>query len=545
MGRSKSNTPKRNVLQTQEVLHSATVVNDKSENTLHDGTLTTEQSVEEEKKKEEHTVALTSLIERSDPIDAQCVGENEGKQVNWSEEEERDRAKKKKYDSGESTISAETTIPMKAAAAKPPPPPPLHNEIQIKKCKRKIATKILQIFPLSISKSHDSNNQILSGNHEQDWVLYKSCLRGTQLEDGTKMVSDKKISAQHLSSYWVQSKQGAITVMSTITTQSLGRKRCKGIDEHWKPLGEAVEQKIMDMLLVQDTADDGSGLMVTSITISLRENAFNICSPSSIGWNVPLKERSISSGLGKRKKISSSKAQAMLIQEVMEIIFPDSILSDCLKSSSTLRNSNPNSENDDPRNDIITAAMLYRAIDNSHLNESEKGDQVRIDGELAHNEPETDLTNIPGLVPTLRKYQEAAVKWMLNREKKTKRSFPEDKAWEICWLIVDFNEMSSEQCILPLYESSASKSVENRILYNPFTGWLSKSYELARAFSHGFTDPCALADLYKEKLTCGTGVLAEMMGLGKTVEVRIINFNVANMNEILCPILMNVPFIRF
>ena len=77
-------------------------------------------------------------------------------------------------------------------------------------------------------------------------------------------------------------------------------------------------------------------------------------------------------------------------------IFKDSIFDNVAQSFSNLQQK---------KNGIISAKMVYSVVDNIHAKEFEDGS-------------DSSALDISGLVPTLRPYQDAAVRWMLKREGK-------------------------------------------------------------------------------------------------------------------------------
>ena len=171
---------------------------------------------------------------------------------------------------------------------------------------------------------------------------------------------------------------------------------------------------------------------------------------------------------------------------------------------------------------------------------------------------------IPGLLPRMRGYQEAAVTWMLRREgvavfppchhdATTKVTNAEgetnagayvtkktvvDQSWEIGWVIFllpkwiegygtgnDFDESKATE-VVPLHCWNGQRydglvPDKNTLYYSPFAGYLSRSYEEARSMTLGSPLPTSVADSphSMEGESVRGGILAESMGLGKTVEV--------------------------
>ncbi|KAL7543822.1 hypothetical protein ACHAXR_013142, partial [Thalassiosira sp. AJA248-18] len=166
------------------------------------------------------------------------------------------------------------------------------------------------------------------------------------------------------------------------------------------------------------------------------------------------------------------------------------------------------------KEEIITAKMVYGVVDNVHAKEFEQ------------EGGETSTLDIPGLVPTLRPYQDAAVRWMLKRERicgSNTDSIDSDESnneWELCWYVVVESptvtaghgeaESFARSHILPLPDWRKGKSSpdERQVFCNPFSGWLASSYEEAKKMM-----------LWNEEEDLKGGILAESMGLGKTVEV--------------------------
>ena len=165
---------------------------------------------------------------------------------------------------------------------------------------------------------------------------------------------------------------------------------------------------------------------------------------------------------------------------------------------------------------IITAGMVYSVVDNLHANEYEPNESDASSSIISS--PPLD---IPDLLPTLRPYQQAAVRWMLERE--TNNSINDE--WELCWYViinasdaVDSTANDGSHClmsrcsIIPLSEWRSGKSSQDemQVFCNPFAGWIASTYEDAKYLMFG-----KRGEVHQPR----GGILAESMGLGKTVEV--------------------------
>jgi len=124
---------------------------------------------------------------------------------------------------------------------------------------------------------------------------------------------------------------------------------------------------------------------------------------------------------------------------------------------------------------------------------------------------------------------------MLRRETGSSRAdcSIEDRGWEILWIVFvdsncctmnDSNASHTNYLLLPLHQWRdnllrnnlwfSTQRENNVIFYNPFTGWLVNGYEKAK-----LNTLCGSGDTKYSSDFIPGGILAESMGLGKTVEV--------------------------
>jgi hypothetical protein len=151
----------------------------------------------------------------------------------------------------------------------------------------------------------------------------------------------------------------------------------------------------------------------------------------------------------------------------------------------------------------VTAKQVYKLTDNVQLKASMRKQE---------QSSTAILPTIPGLVPTLRPYQEHAVRWMLQRERMGGATADDDEEnnnnneWELAWVVV-----SKDGAVVTLPSSTwkdedGSKAC-NLLLYCPSTGWFAESVKQARSMTVGAGD------------TPSGGILGEAMGLGTCLPV--------------------------
>ncbi len=138
--------------------------------------------------------------------------------------------------------------------------------------------------------------------------------------------------------------------------------------------------------------------------------------------------------------------------------------------------------------DEISAKNVYDLVDNKNIKRYEKSE---------HKKPPP--CKIMGLIPTLRPYQAAAVEWMVKRENMTNHG----DEWKVIWNGLD----AATGRYMPLIQLE-NNEIACSLYYCPFNGRIARTLEEAKKISlYGLTHPIK------------GGILADQMGLGKTIEV--------------------------
>ena len=246
-----------------------------------------------------------------------------------------------------------------------------------------------------------------------------------------------------------------------------------GVDDgkDWLPLGLAVEEGnlCVEGSTKRSNDDNNNTTTNTVVRIYITKNGVEVCSPQKFAMRKS------------HRKPAKQYQSAHCVHQALALLFPDSVVAHVLRKK---RGSSP-----------ITAKMVYNLVDNVQLCQEQQQEQRQ----QGNKQP----LIVEGLVPQLRPYQEAAVRWMLGREKNHPKTGPLSE-WELAWVILEAGQSPKT---LTCWKGQA-KDPEPPLLYCPFAGWLVQSHEAAR-----------VATLGLQPTPVRGGILAESMGLGKTVEV--------------------------
>mmetsp|Transcript_2216 Transcript_2216/g.3517 ORF Transcript_2216/g.3517 Transcript_2216/m.3517 type:complete len:375 (+) Transcript_2216:460-1584(+) len=243
-----------------------------------------------------------------------------------------------------------------------------------------------------------------------------------------------------------------------------------------------------------------------------------------------------------RSQINPKCQAAHDLRNALGLILNQGIIADVSRDPAGLKGS------------TVRARQVYSLVDNRNIAHANFDDRS-VAGSNDSNDIEeagggfnssSRSMMIFGLRPKLRPYQAMAVRWMVQRVKKTSNSSRHDHhegddsssaslpqvsvksdVWKACWMKLsppsrrNINSDDYDACsvifaeAVSLMEEQAndnSSSEDLCVYYNPFTGWMCQSEQDARKATVGDIDDHLNAAVHG-------GILAESMGLGKTVEV--------------------------
>ena len=428
-------------------------------------------------------------------------------------------------------IIAASTPDVTASATKPNEKPPAKSVIQY--FMKQNEKEVNETTSVHISNQCDCNEDTY-------WMLSEITLPNTllRIQEIPDVVADTASSTPRAITSTprilpIVSRQGAIDIWSYLHPDAQVRNQ-----RQLGALGRSVKAGTMRFALIRDNEAETKPCVTTTqqvcLQIALSQTAINnlchkdqmasslfdkICRLTNVavGKSSILKSRRRKSHRPFSKLSTIKQHQIQDLFLVLTLLFPHSEFSDMLL---TVGNQTKNNNNESKM--IVTAQQVYALTDNVQLNQANQL-HGRGDNEESH-------LSIPGLLPTLRPYQSKAVQWMLQRERPLfENDGNSNDEWELAWIVLSSEIMSNDKlplsstndnhiCRTPEFLPSWKQKrlinkdhdIEKILLFCPFTGWMTSSILLAKEWTIGPSSDTA---------SVSGGILAESMGLGKTVEV--------------------------
>ncbi|CAB9529334.1 protein ligase SHPRH (Partial), partial [Seminavis robusta] len=281
-------------------------------------------------------------------------------------------------------------------------------------------------------------------------------------------------------------------------------------------LAHAVEKRLFLLIIHQKKESTPT----YTVSLSLTDFAFDTCHPAKLSV----------------RETSHTKAfqLAHCLNQALMALFPKQ--TELLPLSQKSRGGDNNTSS----TPFINAKDVYALVDNVKLK------HIMNRKKPPPGSPQEAPLTVPGLKPKLRPYQEAAVQWMIQREKGESGSNiaaaaanqNNGREWELAWVIVT-TSCTTSTCTttttvnnhtypmarlysLPEYmqqfplRQRQTEDPSKHFLFCPFTGWLADSVKDAM----DMTLPVRSLPIPDKPYTeAKGGILAESMGLGKTVEI--------------------------
>jgi SNF2 family DNA or RNA helicase len=398
----------------------------------------------------------------------------------------------------------------------------------------------------STLKRNDASSLLCTGNC---WILKEYVLPTnfyiihSQFNEPmtTGISSSSSFSENNILKFPIVTKQGVIDIYTFIIKSFYHNVNSYANYPFLMALGRTVEAGTLQVtLLVTTNADTKQPSSISEINnqqrssddvrlqIALTDHGVECCQSDKINNKSSLKmsyhqsSRRIPSILRKKRKYRTRKDKPpCLVNDLhmaLALIYPNTEIADIFGFTRMAQRQQQHQQASGST-PIITAQHVYSLTDNVQLNKAYLKAQANIDNGIT--EPSL---SIPGLLPKLRPYQCKAVEWMLQREQQQfnidnpDNKIRNDMEWELAWIVLssintitllDNNVRMGLPMSLPQWRHLQRKIDDTVLLFCPYTGWLTTSIQQAQEWTIGSSS----------NLSTSGGILAESMGLGKTVEV--------------------------